>query len=150
MTGGLWAYHDHQLRSGREIALRAVPVDPRDVLRGDYVTLRYEISRARRTTEEPPWPFRRNEVVFVSLEPAGDDWALGAVERVPPREGLFLRARVASVRERRLELVYGIESFFVEEGAGREYEEARNHRRLWAIARVSPSGVARLERLEIR
>jgi uncharacterized membrane-anchored protein len=32
------------LRSGREIVLKVEPVDPRDLLRGDYVRLGYEIS----------------------------------------------------------------------------------------------------------
>src|SRR3989344_3670842 len=32
------------LRGGQEVLLQTVPVDPRDIFRGDYVTLRYEIS----------------------------------------------------------------------------------------------------------
>ena len=32
------------LRDGREIVLKVEPVDPRDLLRGDYVRLCYEIS----------------------------------------------------------------------------------------------------------
>ena len=33
------------LRDGREITLKIEPVDPNDLLRGDYVSLFYEISR---------------------------------------------------------------------------------------------------------
>ena len=33
------------LRSGRDVLLKTVPVDPRDLLRGDYVILSYDISR---------------------------------------------------------------------------------------------------------
>ena len=33
------------LRDGREVLLKVEPVDPRDLLRGDYVLLGYEISR---------------------------------------------------------------------------------------------------------
>ena len=33
------------LSSGQEVVLQTVPVDPRDLLRGDYVILRYDISR---------------------------------------------------------------------------------------------------------
>jgi hypothetical protein len=32
------------LRDGREVLLKVEPVDPRDLLRGDYVILNYEIS----------------------------------------------------------------------------------------------------------
>ena len=33
------------LRNGQEVLLKVEPVDPRDLLRGDYVRLGYEISR---------------------------------------------------------------------------------------------------------
>ena len=33
------------LRSGTEVLLRIQPVDQRDLLRGDYVSLRYDIDR---------------------------------------------------------------------------------------------------------
>jgi uncharacterized membrane-anchored protein len=150
VTGGMWAYHDHHLRNGREVVLKTVPVDPRDLLRGDYVTLRYEISRAEQDDEAPPWFFAQNAVVFVTLEQADDEWAIGGVHQEAPDEGLFLRGRVRSSSERWADIVYGIESFFVPEGEGRRYEDARNRDRLWAVVRVSPHGVARLERLEIR
>ena len=32
------------LRDGREVVLKVEPIDPRDLLRGDYVWLRYEVS----------------------------------------------------------------------------------------------------------
>ena len=44
------------LRDGREIMLKVEPVDPRDLLRGDYVSLCYEISRipVSQITNLPP------------------------------------------------------------------------------------------------
>ena len=45
ILGGMVAINEHTLRTGREIVLKTVPVDPRDLFRGDYVTLRYDISR---------------------------------------------------------------------------------------------------------
>ena len=36
------------LRDGREVLLKVEPVDPRDLLRGDYVVLTYEITRTSR------------------------------------------------------------------------------------------------------
>lgn len=146
--GGIWAYHDHQLRSGEEIVLKTVPVDPRDVLRGDYVVLRYEISSAERDDQDPF--LRAGQAVYVALERQGGEWAIEDLTLVPPSDGPFLRATVRTATPGRLELVYGIESFFVPEGEGKRYEDARNRDRLWAVVRVSPHGVARLERLEIR
>lgn len=150
VTGGLWAYHDYQLKNGQEIVLKTVPVDPRDVLRGDYVVLRYEISSAERDDEDEPWLFQQNQVVFVSLEEDRGDWAIAEVGHEPPPVGLFLRGRIRSATPGRLEITYGIESFFVPEGEGRKYEEARNRDRLWAVVSVSPHGVPHLKRVEIR
>ena len=147
-TLGLWAWFDRQVGSGTEIALKTVPVDPRDVLRGDYVVLSYDISTVERTNED--YWFQDDQTVFVSIVEAGDDWRVSSLHRKPPREGLFLRGRVHSVEQQEYGIRYGIESFFVPEGEGREYEEARNRSRLWAIVSVGPGGVARLKRLDIR
>lgn len=147
---GLWAYHDHQLKNGREIALKTVPIDPRDLLRGDYVILRYEVSTFEKADEEMPWYFSANQVVYAKIEETAGEWQVVAVGHEPPATGLYLRGRAKSVFPDRLEIAYGIESFFVPEGTGREYESARNRERLWARVSVSPHGVAYLKELEIR
>ena len=36
---------EYILRNGKIIYLRTAPIDPRDLFRGDYVRLNYEISR---------------------------------------------------------------------------------------------------------
>jgi len=148
-TGGLWAWHDHQLKNGTELELKTVPVDPSEILRGDYVTLRYEISTYR---EEGPrlQMLHRNRPVYVALERREGRWAIAGVHPQPPATGFFLRGRVRSVAQSRLEIAYGIESFFVPEGEGKRYEEARNRDRLWAVVSVNPHGVGFLKRLEIR
>ena len=46
---GLVAYKEVTLRFGTEVMLQTVPVDPRDLFRGDYVTLRYGISTLERS-----------------------------------------------------------------------------------------------------
>lgn len=39
------AFKQYTIITGETVVLRTAPVDPRDPLRGDYVTVRYEISR---------------------------------------------------------------------------------------------------------
>ena len=46
---GLVGYRETILALGRTAVLRTVPVDPRDLFKGEYVTLRYEISTLGRT-----------------------------------------------------------------------------------------------------
>jgi uncharacterized membrane-anchored protein len=44
---------------------------------------------------------------------------------------------------------YGIESYFVPEGEGRDIEAARNRRKVAIVAAVAPSGRAAIKRLLI-
>lgn len=104
----LFAYHAAGL-SARPVLLRCVPVDPRDLLRGDYVILRYEISRVPTDLEGAP-----EGPVFVSLKPDGEFWVIETVKNSPPEPGsVFLRAQ-----RRGQELTYGLERFYVPEGKG--------------------------------
>lgn len=142
------------LLSGDTVRLRVVPVDPRDLFRGDYVVLRYEFSgypldnieglppgRARPSRAE--WVGR---TVFVTLVPEADGrhWSAGRVSVARPASGeTYLQGRV----NERGELEFGIEAYFVEEGKGRVYEEAIRDRKLSAEVAVSPGGTAALRRL---
>ena len=120
------------------------------MLRGDFVVLRYPISVLDRATiESDPGVSTINQEVFVTLVEEENGWEALRVGVAPPEQGLFLRGRVRSASAERLEIVYGIESFFVPEGEGRRYEEARDRERLWAVVSVSPQGVAILKGLEI-
>src|SRR5262245_14089672 len=65
------------LATGEAILLRAAPVDPRDIFRGDYVTLSYEISQPGWDASQP-WNLNWNrtnrirelagKTVYVPLE----------------------------------------------------------------------------------
>jgi uncharacterized membrane-anchored protein len=131
----------------RTVLLKVEPVDPRDLMRGDYVILGYEISRV------PPGTFlggssareRAGRTVYVMLEPDEDGrhyHGVGVVEE-PPANGPFIRGTLeASGR-----IVFGIESYFVQEGKGKEYEQAVRDRRLSAEVALSRDGRAALRRL---
>ena len=55
------------LTSGREITLPIVPVDPRDLFRGEYVRLGYDIGRVPARLLDGPRP-RHNAPFYVVLE----------------------------------------------------------------------------------
>src|SRR3954447_10867095 len=57
------------LKSGQEARLEVVPVDPRDLFRGDYVVLGYRIGTVDLPKEEVTTPFTRGQQVFVTLRP---------------------------------------------------------------------------------
>jgi uncharacterized membrane-anchored protein len=130
--------------TGSRVWLRTAPVDPRDLFRGDYVILGYEIStidadktgpalRAERDavnrndrTERPR--YHREIEVYSQLElPQGSDVAqVRQIDLSPPDSGLFIKGRVRPFHIRGQETLsgvsYGIDAFFVEQGKGRELE----------------------------
>jgi hypothetical protein len=56
----------------------------RDLLSGDYVSLRYEIGLLPERFEERDY---KNKEVYVTLEPSGPVWEVQDVSNVPPAEG---------------------------------------------------------------
>lgn len=146
------------LREGREVTLQTRPVDPRDLLRGDYVVLGYDISQlpagalAGRPTAE------RNPVMFVKLAPDAN----GLYQAVSVHaEPVTVTAPEVLIRGRmvyscgstsrtfcdKLQIRYGLESYFVPEGEGKKLEQARNQQKLRVVAAVLPSGRAAIKRL---
>ncbi len=122
LLGGLIAGKQITLAFGERILLKTVPVDPRDMFRGDYVALNYEISRL----EQWKWQgesFKKGDPVYVTLRREGRFWVADSASKAPPADGrLFLRGRATQVSSEYLQVEYGIESYFVPEGKGRELE----------------------------
>ncbi len=147
---------------GRTVLLQVVPVDPRDLFRGDYVTLSYAMSRmpvdgiAERLAADraPGDRYRRTGAeypIYVTLEPTADGRhyrpAKASTQR--PASGIYIKGRYCDDWRPDGSLRFGIESFYVPEGTGRKYEDARRDRRLWAEVAVTPWGQATLRNLHI-
>jgi len=131
---------EYVLRTGRTIYLRTVPVDPRDMFRGDYVRLRYEISsiekkyfrdglaeEAKDTTSHR----YRGRPVYVVLKV--DDSNLANVvyvtDKKPARGKLYIRGRRDySYDGSYINVLYGIEAYFVEQGKGEQLQKMASNR----------------------
>lgn len=148
---GMTAHRATPLVSGETILLRVVPVDPRDLFRGDYVILSYDFSQF------PPGgieglPARRSDAsrgrtVYVSLvpEPDGKHYRADKFSVYRPSGGTYLRGQVVGWNR----LAFGIESYYVQEGTGRKYEQAIRSRKLSAEVAVTSGGQATLRGLRI-
>uniref|UniRef100_A0A9E8A0N9 GDYXXLXY domain-containing protein n=1 Tax=Bosea sp. NBC_00436 TaxID=2969620 RepID=A0A9E8A0N9_9HYPH len=154
------------LRGGTEIRLRTVPIDPRDLFRGDYVVLNYPISTVEADTVGKA-DFERGERVYVSLgrDEQGFAKAIG-VSRDWPKAGegtVVIAGRVTATstcatnadgvfdcsgRRNRLGIAYGLESYFVPQGEGKAIETT-DKARIEVVAAVSSSGEAAIKRLLI-
>lgn len=154
------------LRNGTEVRLKTVPVDPRDLFRGDYVVLAYPISMVE-TGPEGARPYQRGESVFVTLgrDEQGFARALGVSREWPKGggEAVVIAGRVTSIggcainangqtdcnrSGSRLRIAYGLESYFVPQGEGKAIETTEKAR-IEVVAAVSPSGEAAIKRLLI-
>lgn len=154
---GMMAPRGTTLMTGESILLQVVPVDPRDLLRGDYVTLNYDINRVPAGGVQGLFTVRQGgkagygvagKVVYVTLlpEPDGQHYRGGPVSINPPGPGVkSIRGTLADESWIR----FGIESYFVQEGKGKEYEKAIRDRRVSAEVALAPDGGAVLRGLRI-
>ncbi len=125
------------LQSGKEIRLALAPVDPRSMLQGDYVTLRYDIS----TLPGPVLPANKKiKVVLVST--ANGSYEYGGYYKIegdwnkpyePSDDDVIVNGTTYSDHD----VQYGIESFFISEGTGSTFEG-----KTAASIKVSESGNA--------
>jgi len=122
------------VRTGRTVFLRTAPVDPRDVMRGDYVRLNYEMSRVPRSlcrgvlavTNAPGENTPRDLKVYALLrEDEGGVVELTALSDELPHDGLFVRGRTDRTWDGRVAVRYGLEAYFMEQGKGLELEQSR-------------------------
>jgi uncharacterized membrane-anchored protein len=143
---GMTALRAYALTRGDVYYVRVQPVDPRDFFRGDYVILGYSFSRLPSEFSGNPH-IKNGGTIYVELVPEGDGrhWGAGRFSLTPPGHGPYLRGTI--IGSSRVD--YGIESFYVQEGQGRRYEQAVRSGRLSAEIAVSPDDTAVLRGLHI-
>mgnify|MGYP005847710217 CR=1 FL=1 len=125
------------VKTGDVVHLRTAPVDPRDLFRGDYVRLEYNISVIPRNKmrggladhmEEEGYP-----VYAVLKDGPGGIAALDYAADRPPEDGPFIKGRIARDWRlgrdgRAIRVKYGIETYYVEQGRGLVIEVRRGRR----------------------
>ncbi len=128
---GTIVVQETKLQSGTVVHLETVPVDPRDLLRGDYVILNYTISTLPASlfmgglTNEAP----TGTPVFVRLEKRGEFHEAEAASFDPlpsDADRSVLRGKVSSrmwwdgsfATNRSVRVDYGLERYYVREGTG--------------------------------
>jgi uncharacterized membrane-anchored protein len=136
----LIGFNERALAEGDEVTLRTVPVDPVDLFRGRYVTLRYEISSLG--VEEGIQP---GDAVYVPLHETEGVWTGSFGYVSPPAEGKFVRGTVRSIADRTADVEYGIEAYYTDEEDARRLERAGT---LLVTVAVDDGGRARISRVE--
>ena len=116
--------------SGERVYLRTAPIDPRDPFRGDFVHLSYslnsvDVSRFRSSTSASS--LKRDAKVYAVLAPSAMGvYQLDYLTDRKPSSGVFLLGRVnRDVSGGQIQLRYGMEQYFVQQGRGVEIEDKR-------------------------
>lgn len=147
------------LRDGKEVTLKVEPVDPRDLLRGDYVRLGYGIGQVRVSLlRQPPSPGRDLSGVPLWLrmqrKPDGSWEPVSAAiderdSNAPGADQVDIRGRVASTYgmtgQETLSVDYGIERFYLPEGEGLQIEKDMRTRPFFVKLAVAADGTPQIK-----
>jgi uncharacterized membrane-anchored protein len=120
------AVQEHALAAGQTILLETERVDPRDLLRGDYLILNYKICNVPTNLFSPPVgkDLPAGTKVFIALKPEGEFFAVAqaSTKEFQPAPGeLLVTGHSTWARWNRTNAVhveYGLEKYFVREGTG--------------------------------
>ena len=134
------------LHNGREVLLKTVPVDPRDILMGDYVILNYEIgqmnlnngsnyaqvfSKSGQKRYVSVGKYELNKQVYTKLSTDENDIAYieEVYDKKPNNNHLYLKGKMSKcdtvnpLWKNGKCIKYGIESYYVKEKTGLELEK---------------------------
>jgi uncharacterized membrane-anchored protein len=175
ILSGMMVLHAWPLWTGETILLAVVPIDPRDMFRGEYVRLDTPATRLTLQGGSVPPPglsvmpageswkdlpddpeergeelYRRH--VYVQLEPRGDfgEFLPVTISLEPLDDRANLRGRVTSFDAATgwLEVDYGLDRYFMQEGTAGPVEDAlRNRQRVQMEVAVTDAGRSRIRRL---
>lgn len=122
---GLVVSKESTLADGRVVLLELAPVDPRSLMQGDYMILRYALTR----DGAQGWPADGRLILAV------DAHDVGTLRRVDDGRPLAEGEVALRYRVRRGSVRLGAESYFFQEGQAEVYDEAR-----YGELRVAPDG----------
>lgn len=155
-TGVLgWMVYDRMqlLENGKEVVLRTEPIDPMSLFRGEYVILNYDVSRVPRAQGEQ---VAIGDIRYVTLEEkVKGEWSVAAVGAAYPASvasgQVVLRGKVVNTWSgdagETMQLHFGIESYFVEQGQGKVLEDKVRTGDLRVIVAVDDVGKAAIKGL---
>ena len=106
------------LKNGKLVLLELAPVDPRSLMQGDYMILRYEISENFDAEKSP-----KRGYCIVKIGPDGIARKVRFQKNLTP-----LKPEEHAIEYRSSDpwnMNIGAESFFFQEGQGKKYEQAK-------------------------
>lgn len=161
---GMAGYEHMKRITGEEIVLRTRPVDPRDLLRGHYVALDYDIETIQAAdlqTPVDPSGWKKGDTLYVLLRPDGVGWRPIALSRermkgepsdVTLRAGYVGRSGRAGSDDAPLSvsLDIGVDHYYAPRQTAQELEADGRETPLEVILSVGADGGAAIKGLVVR
>lgn len=95
LLAGIIGYREYWIATGDRVLLRTAPVDPRDIFRGDYVQLSYDITNLDLDSLSAKESFKPNEKIYVSLVKNEDGtYKASSASKAVPQGAKFIQGRV--------------------------------------------------------
>ena len=162
------------LSGGTDVMLKILPVDPRDPLRGDYVTFQYEISSVSSylfgygyskdvsnipSIKDGRTTLPAGETIYVTLNNTyGGSWDVIAASTLKPADGsIFIKGVVEDAgfgnnggnSGDTVNIRYGVEEYFIPEGQGKSLNLWDKNQEAYAKVTLDKDGNAVLKQLYI-
>ena len=109
---------EQMIKNGQLILLELAPDDPRSLMQGDYMSLRYKMAQGVKTDS-----IEKLGYFVVTLDPAGVANRVRIQSDITPLQSSEKLIRYHLVDQWNLNI--GAESFFFEEGQGEKYDKAK-------------------------
>lgn len=140
---------------GKEVRIQTEPVDPRDLLYGDYVILNYDISQLNTNlwSEDGEIP-KEGTSIYVVLQPITTEEksiynAIGVYGTKPQIQNnqAVLKGRLDYSYDDIMNINYGLEKYYVPENTGKELEDQVGQ--VVVVVKIAPWGKAVIQSLEM-
>ena len=157
------------ISGGREALLEILPVDPRDMLRGDYAMFQYTVSNIDSYVPREEG-IKDGDTVYVVLSEGGKyRIATNVTTAKPAGDALFLKGKVVSGAEEsksqpqyekdmmwqppdvlpKMNILYGVEQYFIPEGTGASLNLWDQNREAFAQVVIDDGGNAVIKQLYV-
>lgn len=131
------------LAFGDEILLETQPVDPLDFFRGHYVILNYKISTVSVLKFEKFDENLFGKDVFVVLKKESEFYDVDYVTNIKPKDNIYIKGKLSGYDfrnlandEKKVNIDYNINRYYVQENTGKELEELSTNGQLTAKLKI--------------
>jgi uncharacterized membrane-anchored protein len=119
VLGGIVVQKERLLSRGDRVLLKLAPRDPRSLMQGDYMRLRYDLAVSLEDALNKVNDESRSGIAIIGMDERGVGVRVRMGTRPGPGEKIIRYKHLDG------EISFGAESFFFQEGEARKYESAQ-------------------------